>query len=283
MLDRASKRSVILGAVLTLATAEAARASVLVYDGFNYAAGTNVPDSGTTLNGPSGGTASWTSGWFDGSADGNAAAYTIAATGLSYPNLTATGRSLNDGNDNIGVRRNFTAQSAGTYYVSFLMSVSADAASTYAGLAVNNRAYFGLMKAGAVSQFAVGSGFAGGSPTSTGVTVTPGSTYLLVGKISFNPTGSSNLSLWVNPTNGDEAFEGAADATYLHNLAGGSAFTAFDHFQGYQSSGTYNLTMDEIRLGTSWADVTPGLPVPEPTMLSLLGGAALVLGRRRAR
>jgi hypothetical protein len=39
------------------------------------------------------------------------------------------------------------------------------------------------------------------------------------------------------------------------------------------------LTLDEIRVGTEWADVAP---VPEPTALALFGlGAVGLLARRR--
>jgi len=274
------------GAIGTAAFSGTAQASLLVYDGFNYTAGTKVLDTSSAgvLNGGSGGGGtSWTSGWFDGSPEAapnqNTLGYVVTNGGMSYSTLTTGGNALNRGDDNIGVRRNFTAQSDGTYYTSFLFSVGADPANTYAGLAVANRAYFGLAKFGTHSELVVGNGFASGTPVSTGVTVQANTTYLLVGKIDFSATGNDTISLWVNPTSSDQANAGAAGASYVNS----SNFTALDHVQAYQSTAAYNMTIDEFRLGTTWADVTPGLPTPEPASLGLLAGAGYLMIRRRSR
>lgn len=269
------------GAIGVAVSTGTAQASLLVYDGFNYTAATKVPDtaSSSVLNGGTGGGGSnWSGGWFDASPDSGANAYTITNGGLSYSTLTTGGNALNRGDDNIGVRRNFTAQSDGTYYTSFLFSVGADPANTYAGLAVAGRAYFGLAKFGTHSEFVVGNGFAG-TPASTGITVQANTTYLLVGKIAFSATGNDTVSLWVNPTGSNEANAGAAGASYVNS----SNFTTLDNVQAYQSTAAYNMTLDEFRLGTTWADVTPGLPTPEPASLGLLAGAGYLVIRRRSR
>ena len=267
------------------------QASLLVYDGFNYTPGTKVPDTNTggLLNGGSGGSGTnWTSSWFDAGPEAapnqNTLGYVVTSGGMSYSTLTTGGNALNRGDDNIGVRRNFTAQTDGTYYTSFLFSVGADAANSYAGLAIDNRAYFGLATVGTGaskhSELVVGNGFAAaGTTVSTGVTVQANITYLLVGKIDFSATGNDTVSLWVNPTGSNEANAGAAGATYVNN----SNFTTFTNVQAYQSTAAYNMTIDEFRLGTTWADVTPGLPTPEPASLGLLAGAGYLMIRRRSR
>jgi hypothetical protein len=114
-------------------------------------------------------------------------------------------------------------------------------------------------------------------------------TYFLVFKYHFEPAtdGSKDtVSFWVNPdkaTLGYEAGEGLAGAS------GGSYFSATNAFvtakidapqiQSFillgnaQASAatnkTVDVTLDELRIGTTWADVTPAMP---PEIISV-GGA----------
>ena len=269
------------GAIGLAVSSGTTQASLLLYDGFSYTAATKVPDtaSGSVLNGGSGGGGtSWASGWFDASPDSNANGYVITNGGQSYNTLTTAGNALNRGDDNIGVRRNFTAQANGTYYTSFLFSVGADPASTYAGVTLGGHAYFGLAKVGSHSEFVAGNSFAA-TPVSSGITVQANTTYLLVGKIVFSTTADDTVSLWVNPTSSKETDAGSANAIYAND----TTLTALDNIQAYQSTANYNMTIDELRLGTTWADVTPGLPTPEPASLGLVAAGGYLMIRRRSR
>jgi hypothetical protein len=83
-----------------------------------------------------------------------------------------------------------------------------------------------------------------------------GTTYLVVVKYdrSANPTVAS---LWVNPT----SLGGAEPATTVTNSSGTSTFTAFASICLRNSSATPKAEIDEIRVGETWADVTPAAPL----------------------
>jgi hypothetical protein len=127
--------------------------------------------------------------------------------------------------------------------------------------------------------------------------------YFIVMKYTFFDGVNANnnldtVSLWINPIastlgdNAGEAVAGAASGSYY------SAISAFvttansdaDHIQSFlligqavaqaASARSIDTSLDELRIGTTWADVTP---VPEPGVLTLLGLGltGLLCSRRR--
>jgi hypothetical protein len=122
-------------------------------------------------------------------------------------------------------------------------------------------------------------------------------TYFVVGKYTIN--GTLNLStqdddfkMWINPSSG--TFGGADPAGGLVALAqqndiptnagdGNAVVQTFLLRQdGTSSAGNAatSIIFDELRVGTTYADVTP-TAVPEPAALSILAlGAAALLARR---
>lgn len=114
-------------------------------------------------------------------------------------------------------------------------------------------------------------------------------TYLIVaGYNRGTDAASSSVSLWVNPTN----LGGATPPTetlFLQNIA---SFTHGDMAlwdtltwsSNGSGSGVPEWSVDELRIGTEWADVTPA--IPEPTTVGAvlgLSSLALVLLRRRKK
>jgi len=95
------------------------------------------------------------------------------------------------------------------------------------------------------------------------VPVVQGQTVLLVLEAQFQP-GDDLLSLFVNPTPG-QAQPATASATKGDLDVGTVSDVVINNYGGY--------TTDEIRIGPTFASVTPVSAVPEPAF----GGAAAML------
>ncbi|MDR1279425.1 MAG: PEP-CTERM sorting domain-containing protein [Opitutaceae bacterium] len=288
----------LLASALAIGLPITAHATLIAYEGFDYTAdtATGLNQSNGSLNGGTG----WGSNqrWFDNQTN-NENRYVVSDAGLSYGTLVTTGNALTQGTDTIGAVRFFkndsTTLADGTYYVSFLISFAANNVSTagqYGGVQLGS-VYFGFTNADIdggvtttrefVASNGYGSGTTGTTKIYTGETMTPGQTYLFVAKMVFSATGEDSYSLWINPTTSDESNAGLAQAVNTSTNSSSIASAVF-----YASSTAFGMTVDEFRLGTTWEDVTPGLPasaVPEPAMWAALTGlaglAGAILRRRR--
>jgi hypothetical protein len=105
-------------------------------------------------------------------------------------------------------------------------------------------------------------------------------TYFVVMAYKWNSgTGNDQVALWLNPTPGS-----SEPAPTISTTTGGSdVSTLASFFIAVPSSSTGSTNwIDEIRVGLTWADVTPAL-VPEPmcVALGLFGWAALAVGLKR--
>jgi hypothetical protein len=94
----------------------------------------------------------------------------------------------------------------------------------------------------------------------------------MVLEIEFVTEGSDRVTLFVNPTPGlsGPSVTGTTITTTKDFCLYNVAF--------YPGSGTNNGSMDELRFGSTFADV---VPIPEPATIGLLGLGGLVLLRRR--
>ena len=110
----------------------------------------------------------------------------------------------------------------------------------------------------------------------------PGDTLFLVLSYTFNSGVSNDVArLYVNPIPG--SLEGAN--TPVVTTSGTVADVSNDQIQAFflrnNSVEPAVTQIDDLRVGTTWADVTP---VPEPSAAALAGCAFLVLlGRYRLR
>ena len=102
------------------------------------------------------------------------------------------------------------------------------------------------------------------TPGNTNGTVTFGQTNLVVMKYTFASAGSDTVALWVNPSS--SSFGGSEPAATMNDVAAtnASGFTSgaasgLGYFQIRGGSGTAAgvLQMDNVRIGSTWADVTP--------------------------
>ena len=235
-----------------------ARAALLAYEGFGYA-------PGAALNGQNGGTG-WAGPW----SAGNPLAF-VTVPGLAFGNLsvsggaaTATAKPNPPTGGDITFEQRQAAVSFGdnntTLYLSFLLRPEA-------GFGFYGGFNFGdlfIGKSGPVPTYSLESG--GGNIASSTTVAQEGETVLLVLRAQFLP-GNDVFSLFVNPV--PAAPEPLlADATMINfDLPASSLVTI-------NNAGAW--TLDEIRLGETFADVTPAA-VPEPPVALLLA-AGLIAG-----
>jgi hypothetical protein len=290
--------TLLTAALLTLPSL--APAALLTYEGFG-----DYPTNGP-VNGLNGGTG-WNGGWVVQNNNNN---YPIASSNpLTFGPLetSANGRYLYGGNQWVGVGRQLDTSPGGVWdnlgYVSggfiddgvlwFSMlaqinttdninfTFSSDGSPSIQGNAgnVRIRTTQGNWQLGTVDTI---------TTQTTNIvpagTRTNNTTYFVVGRFDLNGTDST-FHLWVtsNPTSltlgGPDLALNTANAS-LTNLD--AATVRFRHFNIFADTGGANSKIDEIRFGTSFADVSP---IPEPSTYALLaaGLGALVWLRRRAK
>ena len=250
-------------AAAAAALAPVASASPIASDPFDYA-----PGSLGTSSGGSG----WTTSWAGGST--NVTAPGLVGSGVG----SASTNKLTTNNDNSGAFRSLAAQGTDgtTVWLSYLFSgTSTTVAAGYAGVSLfagsserlftgkrTNQTVLGVQRSGQTSA-------AGDSAASADT-----STHLLVYRIDFGAgttAGNEKVTMYVDPTPG-----AAPDVSPSVTLPDVNDFT-FDRVR-IQSGNGSNFNVDEVSLGTIYADV-----VPEPATLGFLGlGAiAMLAGRRR--
>jgi hypothetical protein len=239
---------------------------LILYEPFNY----------TNIGGPvsSNNPANWTYG---GSPPND---LSVVNTNLSYPGLApALGYSVTNGADGLGVRRLFgTSVNTGTLYFSALFRISNlgygvwNGASSYAGAlcATDNTSF----KLGVMVKSNSASGYVFGVQKSgTGATTTfdatehhAGETVFLVGKYDFTVSPNS-VTLWIDPA--ASTFGAPADPAsgFISATTGtdGYILDRFNMRQNTASSVPAAMQWDELRIGTSWAVVTPP---PSPPLLT---------------
>ena len=241
-------------------------ATVLFEDGFNYAVGglnaSDVSPTGTSGN-------AWSSG---------SSRITVVSGNLTYNGLQDLGgNSVQDiWNGSAGsVVNTYTAQTSGNVYYSFLLNcTAAPSTSIYLtslnpGTGAPNGSTDALqidVGPNAGGGFQVGLRTAGASVTLAPTVLSLNTTYLIVAEFSFGGTGTA--SLFLNPTVGGT--QPTADVTLTGN---GTVTSIADLGFKAQSSTTATGTflIDDTRVGTTWADVTPIAAVPEPSPLAMAG------------
>lgn len=136
--------------------------------------------------------------------------------------------------------------------------------------------------------FFVGNGSVGiGKKSSTpAVTASVGSgTHLVVLRYAFTGTATDTVDFWLNPSSA--TFGGETPPATSGNTSGGNNVAAIPYFGIFAASGAGpSLYLDEIRLGTNWAAVTPssGTVVTPPssvarfTFSNLSAGQVILVG-----
>lgn len=249
----------------------------LLYENFNYTVPGNIGGSTTTATDAVG-----SNNWFTHSNTATTGTGTVdvMSGSLSYTGLfTSTGNKILLPGVNAttprDVNRPFTtATSATTIYYSFVINVIDNTQIVATASANGYFASFGATSGSSVTSLGARLGIvstnAGAnfrlniSNISTGtVTYTEnpidlnfGTSYFVV--VKYDRTASTTVaSLWVNPTN----LGGVEPVTTVTNNSGTSTFTAFASICLRNSSATPKAEIDEIRVGETWASVTPAVPL----------------------
>jgi hypothetical protein len=259
-------------------TVQSARATLLFADGINYAPGalnaTDVSPAGTSGN-------AWSSG---------SSHITVVSGDLTYSGLEDLGgNSIQDvwGVSAGSVVNTYAAQTSGSVFYSFLLDCTvAPSASTYLtalnpGTGAPNGSSDALqvnVGPGGAGGFVVGLRTAGASITSASAVLSLDTTYLVVAEYTFGGLGSASLFL--------DPVAGGSQPTANVTLAGNGTVASLADlgFKAQNTPTTGTFLLDNLLVGTTWADVTPTAS-PEPSTLALAGlGSLLVAARfRRAR
>ncbi|MDA7728334.1 T9SS type A sorting domain-containing protein, partial [Flavobacteriaceae bacterium] len=219
-----------------------------LYEGFNYTVGNNLDDQ-----------ANWT--------DLNSGDHVLIAGsgGLTYTGLASsaqTGNHISFDGSGIDNKIEFTGVTSGVVYASFIFKITDQSAMTdlndggyFAALAENNTSFDTRLwvhpKTNPVgTTYEISITNTSSSPTFAG-TYNVGDNVLIV--LSYAP-GVGTIKGWINPTS-----FGGTEPTPDFSETDSSAAATIDRFIIRQDSAgeTPSISFDELRIGTSYADVTP--------------------------
>lgn len=258
-------------------------AALVAYEGFGDAGGTEL--AGSTANS---GLGSWTL------VSGVSGSATYATPGLSYNSLEVAGNRISFSTGtalyaNLSSPFSIGASSVGEFWGSFIMNTSnssGDAAlSLFQNASPNSStgalATIGMVNSGdarLISGRTMDVNGNNGLVTST-ASATQQNFYLFRITIDTNAGAVESGTFWINPTltSGMGLGDLGAGFSAIFNNTGLDSIAAI----GLYTTGTNAAVFDEIRLGTTLADV---VPVPEPSTYALLLGItslAFVVYRRR--
>lgn len=286
-------KKIILAAVMALALAGAAQAELYFYDSFSYTAETRLGTSDSSTNWTSTGMAYFPSNKVDtltysglpigagvkvqlpgmrnrtsnGGAGGSRILWNGSAGGLNNTNLFA---SFLLKIDSVGtIMGSFTATDGGSTNANpgFVFSIrNGIRGQVFISNNVNNSANFNIGLGNQTTPTAWDTNGGNGYPT--------GTTCLIVMSYTNNATGGWSERLWVNPVLGD-----SVPGTANLSIAGTSnpatnqyvAFSAGN--SAWESDTGTKIYVDELRVGSTWADATPsGAPQFTLTVNASPGG-----------
>ncbi|HVM59823.1 MAG TPA: immunoglobulin domain-containing protein [Verrucomicrobiae bacterium] len=209
-------------------------------------------------NGSLGGAGVGSTVWTAGDSPSVALIVTNAAalTNASLSGITGKGLQYNGGTFKKRAA-SFTAQTTGTVYVSFLLSIQTAPSTAKAFVYLHNSTSatsspeLGIFLNG--NNIGIGKGVS--SPAVS--TALSAGTHLIVASYTFQ-SGADLVALWVDPTSlGNNSSVPSATISTTAGSDGSSLSTIFLNHAAAQT-----VYLDELRVGTSWADVTPTSTAP---------------------
>ena len=195
----------------------------------------------------------------------------ITSGSLSYDGLAgSTGNKVSFNGSGLDPYLTFEEVTSGPVYASFIFKVTDQSAMTdltdggyFAAIADTTFSYDARMwvrpnPTAAGTTFDIGFGYVSSSPPTTTGTYNIGDEIFVV--MSYN-LDDGVVSAWINPASTD--FEAATVPTATLTSTEATPATKLSKFILRQDSDgeTPFMELDELRLGTTWADVTPAAPV----------------------
>lgn len=219
-----------------------------------------------------------------------------AQPGLSYSTLAVSGSARQITNDSSqSLTGGASLSDTGQFYFAFLMNNNGNT-HKYAMMTLfasffhdgngpgggTELVSFGQNDAGDIVF--ISGNYGSGSPIfstyDTGIDASSGTHLFVIGWNTNAGTDQASFSFWYDPLTSVES----PLAAYASGTPGFSVNLPSFHYEFARIGGQSNATWDELRIGDTFADVTPGLPVPEPSAVLLTGaGLAFLLWRRKAR
>lgn len=191
---------------------------------------------------------------------------------LSYPNfVTPTGNKINFAGAGIDTKHAIQTVNSGTVYYSFLVKVNNVAAATdanggyLAGFAANDTNFGGTFWLKKVDDTNFKFGTEVRTATTDGTTwttdnYTVGTTYFVIASYTFvDGTNNDVAKMWINPVLG-ETTEPTATITDQYTASGDLSSIVNFFFRQDSVTETPDVDIDELRIGTTWASVSPISP-----------------------
>ena len=251
---------------------QSAQATTLFSESFNYATG----NLGGNVN--PGSTVAWT---------GNTTNLTVVSPGLSYAGLANPGGNALDVLNGAATTtiNTYSAVTSGQIYYSFLLDITALPTGNSYLTALNPGTSSPNGSSDALDIYINSTGTlsmrTGSAYSSATAALSLNTTYLVVLEYDF---GATLGSLYLNP---DSSTFGALTAPTATQTKAPTTIPTSIANVGFkaQSTAGANYIVDNLLIGTTWADVTPPAAVPEPATLALamLGGLGLLGFRSRFR
>ena len=262
MCNRLGGLAIALLGIVAMASAAHAQTA---YEPFDYTAGTGA------LANQNGGTG-WSSSWGTGTNSVSSPGLTFSKNGQT---LVTSGNTATTVGNNVGnFRQIATTVNSGTEWVSLLANLnSGTPGSGYAGVSLFNGGTEDLFIGQPSNKTVWGLDQSTGLQTTT--TNIDSTTHLFVVEIDYGAGtgGNDRVRFYVDPTPGAAAPD-VAPAIDVSTTRSAS----FNQLRIQSGSGGPAINFDELRLGTTYASVTP---VPEPATLGISAIALGLLARRR--
>lgn len=204
----------------------------------------------------------------------------VGTDNLNYTGITSAGNHVAFGGSGFDSITPFTSTTTGTLYYSYLLNVDSMTGVTdvnggyFSGFSNGSSTFAGTVWTKRIDDTTFNIGLEVKTANATNTTfasdvLQTGTTYLIVVgyTIGDNATASDDTtSLWINPVVG--APQPTATITDTHT---GTDMTMISGFFLRQDSATEtpNLKIDELRIGTTWSDVTGTLSVSENSIAGL--------------